>query len=106
MKRLVKRPKTKHFGNRTCRFCNAPHWTPIHKCPALEANCNKCEKKGHYAKACRQKFNHNRTVKRLTEEETNEPDESTSDSEESIHHIKKTQEDKRNEQTFYSNSTN
>ena len=88
MERFGTRPKNKHFGNRTCRFCNAPNWTPIHKCPALEANCNKCGRKGHYAKACRQKFNNIRTVKRLTEEETNEPDESTSDSEESIHHVK------------------
>ena len=60
----------------------------MHKCPALEANCNKCGKKGHYAKICRQKLNNNRTVKRLTEEETNEPNELTSDSDISIHHIK------------------
>ena len=45
-------------------------------------------KKGHYAKACRQKFNNNRTVKRLTEDEMNEPNESSCESEESIHHIK------------------
>ena len=32
------RPKNKHFGIPTCRFCNAPIWTPIHKSPALEAN--------------------------------------------------------------------
>ena len=88
MEKFGTRPKKKYFGNRTCRFCNAPNWTPIHKCPALEANCNKCGKKGLYAKACRQKFNNNRTVERLTEDETNEPDESTSDSEKSIHHIK------------------
>ena len=80
--------RMERFGTRRCRFCNVPNWTPIHKGQALEANCNKCGKKGHYAKACRQKFNNNRTVKRLTEEELNEPDESTSDSEESIHHIK------------------
>ena len=88
MERFGTRPKNKSFGNRTCRFCIAQNWTPMHKCPALEANCNKCGKKGHYAKVCRQKFNNNRTVKRLTEEETNEPNESTSDSDVSIHHIK------------------
>ena len=88
MERFGTRPKNKNFENRTCRYCNNPNWTPIHKCPALEGNCNKCGKKGHYAKACRQKFNNNRTVKRLTEEETNEPDESTSDSDETIHHIR------------------
>ena len=88
MERFGTRPKNKNYGIRTCRFCNAPNWTPMHKCPALEANCNKCGKKGYYAKSCRQKFNNNRTVKRLTEEEMNEPDESTSESDESIHHIK------------------
>ena len=60
----------------------------MHKCPALDANCNKCGKKGHYAKACRQKTNNNRTVKRLTEDEPNELDRSSSESEESIHLIK------------------
>ena len=58
----------------------------LHKCPAL--NCNKCGKKGNYTKACRQIFNNNRTVKRLTEEETIEPDESSDESNESIHYIK------------------
>ena len=48
MERFGTRPKNKNYGNRTCRFCNAPNWTPMHKCPALEANCNKCGKKGHY----------------------------------------------------------
>ena len=88
MERFGTRPKNKNFGNRPCRFCTAPNWTPLHKCPATDANCNKCGKKGHYAKACRQKFNNNRTVKRLTEDEMNEPNESSCESEESIHHIK------------------
>ena len=88
MERFGTRPKSKNYGNRACRFWNAPNWTPIHKCTALEANCNKCGKKGHYAKGCRQKFNNNRTVERLTEEEMNEPDESISESDETIHHIK------------------
>ena len=88
MERFGTKPKNKQFGKRLCRFCNAPNWSPIHKCPALEANCNKCGKKGHFAKACRQRTYKNRTVKRLTEDETQQPNESTSESEESIHHIK------------------
>ena len=88
MEKFGARPKNRNFGNRTCRFCNAPNWTPLHKCPALDANCNKCGKKGHYAKVCRQKMNNNRTVKRLTENEPNESDEPSSESEDSIHHIK------------------
>ena len=82
MERFGTRPKHKNFGNRTCRFCTAPNWTPMHKCPPLDA------KKGHYAKACRQKTNNNRTVKRLIEDEPNESDGPSSESEESIHHIK------------------
>ena len=82
------KPRNRTFGNRPCRFCNAPNWSPIHKCPAIEANCNKCGKKGHFAKACRQRTYNNRTVKRLTEDKTQQPNESTSESEESIHHIK------------------
>ena len=57
MEGFTTRPKNKKFETRSCRFCNAPNWTPIHKCPALDANCNKCDKKGHNTKACRQKFN-------------------------------------------------
>ena len=41
MEKFGARPKNRNFGNRTCRFCNAPNWTPLHKCPALDANCNK-----------------------------------------------------------------
>ena len=81
-------PKNEQFGNQPCRFCNAPNWSPIHKCPALDANCSKCGKKGHFAKACRQRTYNNRTVKRLTEDGTQQPNEPTSESGESIHHIK------------------
>ena len=88
MERFGTRPKNKNFGNRTCRFCNAPNWTPMHKCPALDANCNKCGQKGHYAKVCRQKTNNNQTVKKLAENELNESDEPSSYSEDSIHQIR------------------
>ena len=72
----------------TWRYCSTPNWTPLHKCPATEVNCNKCGKKGHYAKAWRQKFNNNRTVKRLTEEERSEPNDSSCESDKDIQHIK------------------
>ena len=88
MERYGAKPKNKNFGNRPCRYCNAPNWTPLHICPATEVNCNKCGKKGHYAKACRQKFNISRTVKRLIEDEMNEPNESSCESEEDIQQIK------------------
>ena len=88
MERFGTKLKNKQFGNRPCRYCSAPNWSPIHKCSALEANGNKCGKKGHFAKACRQRTFNNRTVKRLTEDEAQQPNESTSESEESIHHIK------------------
>ena len=76
------------FRNRACRFCTAPKRKPMHECPALDVNCKKCGKKGHYAKECRQKTNNNLTVKRLIENETNESGEPSSESEESIHHMK------------------
>ena len=60
----------------------------MHKCPATETNCNKCGKKGHYAKVCRQKYTNNRTVKQHTEEEIEERNQTSSESDESIHHIK------------------
>ena len=84
MERFGTRPKNKNFGNRACRFSTAPNWTPMQKCPALDVNRNKCSRKTHYAK----ETNNNRTVKRLTENETNESDEPSSESEESIHHMK------------------
>ena len=40
----------------------------------LESICNKFGIKGNYVKACRQKFTNDRTVKRLTEEETDDRD--------------------------------
>ena len=88
MDRYGTKPNNKNFGNRPCRYCSAPNWKPLHKCPATEVNCNKCGKKGHYAKACRQKFNSSRTVKRLTEDETNESNESACESEEDRQQIK------------------
>ena len=41
-------------------------------------------------KACRQNFDNNRTVKRLTEEEMKDPNESSEELDENIHHIKET----------------
>ena len=52
MEKFSMRRKNRLTGNRPCRFCNSPDWIPLHKCPAIEANCNKCGKKAHYAKAC------------------------------------------------------
>ena len=38
----------------TCFFCgNSNH--PRSKCPARDAVCSKCQKKGHFAKVCRGK---------------------------------------------------
>ena len=38
MEKFETRPKTKITGNRSCRYCGAPNWTPLHKCPAQETN--------------------------------------------------------------------
>ena len=79
--------KNKNSNCRQCRYCCVSKWSPPHECYASEVNCNKCGKKRHYAKACRQKFNNRRTVKKITEEETTELTESSHESNESIHHI-------------------
>ena len=65
-------------------------------------------KKRPYAKACRQRFNNNGTAKRLTEEEMNEPDKSSSESHENIHHKKanRNQANRRNNQTLHRSSKN
>ena len=71
IQRMIKfgtRPKTRTTGNRPCRFCNAPNWSPIHKCPAQDSNCNDCGNKGHYARVCKQRIQNKRTVRKLTEE--------------------------------------
>ena len=88
MERFGTQPKTRPTGNKPCRFCGESKWTPLHKCPAIEPNCNKCGKRGHYAKVGSQKYTNNRTVKRPTEEEADYQDELSSESNESIHHLK------------------
>ena len=46
-------------------------------------------KKGHFAKVCRQRTYNNRTAERLTADDSQQPNESTtSESEQSIHRIK------------------
>ena len=87
VKNFGTRPKNRTTGNRPRRFCGAPNWTPLPKCPALETNCNKCEREGHSAEVCRQKYASNSPVKQLSEEEIGDRDETSSESEESIHHI-------------------
>ena len=88
MERFGTRPKNRTRANRPCRYCGIQNCTPMHKCPATETSGNKCGKKGHYAKVCRQKYTINRTVKQLTEEKIEERNETSSESDESIHHIK------------------
>ena len=105
MEKFGTRPKIRTTDNRPCRFCGAPNWTPLHKCPASEIHCNKCGSKRHYVKVCRQKYTNNRTVKKLTEEETDDRDETSSDSEESLHQIRGIK-NRREEKTLLSNSEN
>ena len=86
--RFDARLKNRPTGNRPCGFCGASNWTPLHNCLAIETHCNKCGKTGHYAKVCRQNYTNNRSVKRLTEEETDDQNETSNESDGSIHHIK------------------
>ena len=68
MEKFGTKPKTRINENRPCRFCNAPNWSPIHTCPALESNCNNCGKKGQDARVCKRKTKNNRRVRKLTED--------------------------------------
>ena len=88
------RTKSKMTGTRQCSFATAR--IGVHKCPALESNCNNCGKKGHHARAWRQKQINNRTVKKLTEVTANETNESLSESDESIYHIEEKRTSKKN----------
>ena len=56
---------------RTCRYCGSNH--PPRSCPAYGKSCNKCGRKNHFAKCCRQKvFSANqRSVRTRTGEREN-----------------------------------
>ena len=88
MGRFGARLRNRPTGIRSCIFCGTSNWTPVHKCPPMETNCNKCGKRGHYAKVCRQKYINNGTVKKLTKKQADDRSETSSESNESIHQIK------------------
>ena len=53
-KRAGKRRHTPSSGTRTCTHCGRePH--PREKCPARDAICHCCNKKGHWGAVCRSK---------------------------------------------------
>ena len=52
-------PKPMHFGgssktkHKSCYRCGAQPGHPPQCCPAKDATCNACNKKGHYSKVCK-----------------------------------------------------
>ena len=46
-------PKPKHFGGSSCYRCGAQPRHPPQRCPAKDATCNACNKKGHHFKVCK-----------------------------------------------------
>ena len=75
MERFGTRPIYENFGNRAFTFGTSPKWTPMHECPALHVNCNRCGEIGHYAKASSQKTNNNRTAKKPNRKRNERSDE-------------------------------
>ena len=66
MKRFGTRPKNRTTNEKPCKFCNAPNWNLSYNCPALDEICNKCERKRHFARACRQKEYNKRRRRNVT----------------------------------------
>ena len=65
-----------------------PH--PQLKCPALGKLCNKCGKKGHFARVSRQRENYKRKVRNVAEDESETiGGESSGESETNIHRIER-----------------
>ena len=59
-------------GRNTCYFCgNNRH--PRKNCPAREGFCNKCEKKGHFAKVCQSKRGAVSTAMHQTNDNASQP---------------------------------
>ena len=84
MEKFNTRPRKKFKYNRPCRFCNAPNWSPTHKCPAThDENC-KCGNKGHFARTCRQGENYKSKLRNVTEIENPAMGEESEETESSI----------------------
>ena len=57
----------KNSNSTGCSKCGFPtHTRKDGKCPALEANCGTCNRKGHFANMCRSKTSQGRHVKALS----------------------------------------
>jgi hypothetical protein len=46
---------TTRMGSRKCSFCGNSWHENLRSCPARNATCSSCNKKGHFSKKCRQK---------------------------------------------------
>ena len=89
MERFDTRPKNNFTNEKPCIFCNAATWNPTHKSPTLGNHCNKCGKKGHFGRVCRQRESYKRKVRIVTEDESEAIGGESDESETSIHRIKK-----------------
>ena len=54
-KRKITEIGKKKLSNRNCHVCGKPNWSFEHICPARRAQCNNCNKMGHFAKVCKSK---------------------------------------------------
>lgn len=58
-------------AERECKWCGGTQYHQWKDCPARDANCRKCEKRGHYAAVCRS----SRAVHAVTQQRWQEDDE-------------------------------
>ena len=71
----VNRPNQRQNQNKPCYFCGNPFSLEHRRsCPAREATCNACKKKGHFAKVCnttRRRVNMVQNEEMATDQESN-----------------------------------
>eukprot|EP00118_Oscarella_pearsei_P024302 m.303615 g.303615 ORF g.303615 m.303615 type:complete len:404 (+) comp40836_c0_seq2:158-1369(+) len=56
--RSTQKPGKLHYGGEKCSYCGLAHASQKSSCSAVERECRKCGKKGHYERVCKSKAVH------------------------------------------------